>query len=160
METRYNIFEEINLKPLPEWSELPELDLYLDQVLFYVNKVSHTAIDRDIKGITASMVNNYVKHGQLEKPVKKKYQRHQVARLIAIAFLKNVFSLQDIGEMITILRQSYSSETLYNSFVQCMNDETAEVPEVISYACLTIKSYYKARLLMLALGEKTHESNL
>lgn len=160
METRYNIFDELQLKPLPQWSELPELDLYLDQVLFYVNKVSQTSVDRDTKGITASMVNNYVKHGQLEKPIKKKYQRSQVARLIAIAFLKNVFSLQEIGEMLDALRQDYESEDLYNRFVHCMNGTSTDVPDVISHACLTIKSYYQTRLLMLAQGEKSHESNL
>ena len=89
MKTRCDIFEEIHLKKLPLWEDLPELELYLDQVLYYVNKVSQTRVDRDVKGITSSMVNNYVKNGHLEKPVKKKYQRHQIARLIAIAFLKS-----------------------------------------------------------------------
>ncbi|MDY4761983.1 DUF1836 domain-containing protein [Streptococcus thoraltensis] len=159
MKTRCNIFEEINLEKLPLWEDLPELELYLDQVLYYVNKVSQTCVDRDAKGITSSMVNNYVKHGHLEKPFKKKYQRHQVARLIAIAFLKNVFSLQEIGETLSILKQNYSSEDLYNLFVTCMNEE-AEVPEVIAYSCLAVKSYYKARLLTIELGGKNSESNL
>ena len=33
--------------------------------------------------LTAAMINNYVKHKHIEKPIKKKYQKHQVARLIA-----------------------------------------------------------------------------
>ena len=37
------------------------------------------------------MINNYVKHGYVEKPDKKKYQRRQVARLIAITTLKRSF---------------------------------------------------------------------
>ena len=96
----------------------------------------------------------------MHKPIKKKYQRSQVARLIAIAFLKNVFSLQEIGEMLDALRQDYESEDLYNRFVHCMNGTSTDVPDVISHACLTIKSYYQTRLLMLAQGEKSHESNL
>ena len=50
------------------------------------------------KGLTASMVNNYVKHGYLPKPDKKKYQRKQIARLIAITTLKSVFSIQEIAQ--------------------------------------------------------------
>ena len=55
----------------PSWDELPAIDLYLDQVLLYVNQVTQNNIPSD-KGLTASMVNNYVKHEQLTKPIKKK----------------------------------------------------------------------------------------
>ena len=56
----------------PRWDELPVLDLYLDQVLLYVNKVCKPAFTASDKGLTASMINNYVKHAYLEKPLKKK----------------------------------------------------------------------------------------
>ena len=62
----------------PKWAEIPNIDLYLDQVLLYVNQVcTPISPDKD-KGLTASMVNNYVKHGYLTKPDKKKYQRHRL----------------------------------------------------------------------------------
>ena len=64
----------------PKWAEIPNIDLYLDQVLLYVNQVcAPISLDKD-KGLTASMVNNYVKHGYLTKPDKKKYQRQQIAQ--------------------------------------------------------------------------------
>lgn len=77
----------------PKWADLPELDLYLDQVLLYVNQVSKLSTTTTDKGLTASMINNYVKHGLVEKPVKKKYSRRQLARLIAITTFKPVFSI-------------------------------------------------------------------
>ncbi|MFQ6786519.1 MAG: DUF1836 domain-containing protein, partial [Streptococcus salivarius] len=55
----------------PKWEEIPDIDLYLDQVLLYVNKVCAPFISKTDKGLTASMVNNYVKHGYLPKPDKK-----------------------------------------------------------------------------------------
>ena len=61
----------------PEWDEIPNIDLYLDQVLLYVNKVCSPISLAKEKGLTASMVNNYVKHGYISKPEKKKYQRKQ-----------------------------------------------------------------------------------
>ena len=52
----------------PKWEEIPDIDLYLDQVLLYVNKVCAPFISETDKGLTASMVNNYVQHGYLPKP--------------------------------------------------------------------------------------------
>ena len=40
----------------PKWAEIPNIDLYLDQVLLYVNQVcAPISPDKD-KGLTASMV--------------------------------------------------------------------------------------------------------
>ncbi|WP_105178358.1 DUF1836 domain-containing protein [Streptococcus suis] len=109
--------------------------------------------------LTAAMINNYVKHKQLEKPVKKKYQKQQVARLIALTILKNVFSIQEISQTLHLLLQTNSSETLYNHFVDCMrNEENEKTPDIIRYACQSIKLYYKTRQLTVELERKYHES--
>lgn len=92
----------------PTWEQLPELDLYLDQVLLYVNKTCAPVLSSSDKGLTAAMINNYVKHGYVEKPDKKKYQRRQVARLIAITTLKTVFSIQEIASTLTRRVQIFS----------------------------------------------------
>ena len=97
----------------PKWEDIPNIDLYLDQVLLYVNQVcAPISPDKD-KGLTASMVNNYVKHGYLTKPDKKKYQRQQIARLIAITTLKSVFSIQEIAQTLNTLQSQASSDQLY-----------------------------------------------
>lgn len=144
---------------LPYWHELSDLDLYLDQVLLYVNQVTISPDDIEQKKLTAAMINNYVKHKQLEKPVKKKYQKQQVARLIALTILKNVFSIQEISQTLHLLLQSSNSETLYNHFVDCMrNEENEETPDIIRYACQSVKLYYKTRQLTVELERKYHES--
>ena len=38
----------------PEWNEIPNIDLYLDQVLLYVNKVCSPISLAKEKGLTAS----------------------------------------------------------------------------------------------------------
>ncbi|WP_449461074.1 DUF1836 domain-containing protein [Streptococcus suis] len=144
---------------IPYWHELPDLDLYLDQVLLYVNQTTTSSELLEQKSLTASMINNYVKHKQIEKPVKKKYQKQQVARLIALTILKNVFSIQEISQTLHLLLQTNSSETLYNHFVDCMrNEESDETPEIIRYACQSVKLYYKTRQLTMELERKFHES--
>ncbi|MFM0818237.1 DUF1836 domain-containing protein [Streptococcus suis] len=179
---------------IPYWHELPDLDLYLDQVLLYVNQVVNSQESLEQKSLysmkinsslgneaddrtgvhqgklttdnvdfrrvlTAAMINNYVKHKQLEKPVKKKYQKQQVARLIALTILKNVFSIQEISQTLHLLLQYSNSETLYNHFVDCMrNEENEETPDIIRYACQSVKLYYKTRQLTMELERSHHES--
>ncbi len=69
----------------------PNIDLYLDQVLEYVNKLDSSVMLDNDKGLTSAMINNYVKNHHVDKPIKKKYSRRQLARLIVITYLKNVF---------------------------------------------------------------------
>ena len=142
----------------PKWDELPELDLYLDQVLLYVNNVCGSSISAADKGLTASMINNYVKHGYISKPVKKKYQRRQVARLIAITTLKTVFSIQEISATLNMLHQEADSRELYDDFVDYMNGNKLEVAPIISTACQTVKLYQKTLSLIQVPNEE--ENNL
>lgn len=136
----------------PQWKELPELDLYLDQVLLYVNQIASFSPSQNDKGLTAAMINNYVKHGHIDKPVKKKYSRKQLARLIVITSLKNVFAIQEISQTLEILTANHQSQTSYNHFVACMNDDSIEdVPAVIISACQTLKLYHQTHQLVLEL---------
>ena len=136
-------------KVYPKWSELPTIDLYLDQVLLYVNQLDSSSIVDDDKGLTAAMINNYVKNGHLDKPIKKKYSRRQLARLIVITCLKNVFAIQEISKTISSLTKDGDSEAMYDNFVMCMNEEKREgLPEVIVSACDTVRLYKKSHDLV------------
>ena len=132
----------------PKWEEIPNIDLYLDQVLLYVNQVCAPISPDKEKGVTASMVNNYVKHGYLAKPDKKKYQRQQIARLIAITTLKSVFSIQEIAQTLNTLQTETSSEQLYNAFVNYMNEGINPANPIIQTSCQTIKLYHQTLALI------------
>ena len=125
----------------PKWEEIPSIDLYLDQVLLYVNQVCSPVFTEKEKGLTASMVNNYVKHGYLTKPDKKKYQRQQIARLIAITTLKSVFSIQEIAQTL-------------NAFVDYMNQGIDPSNPIIQSSCQTIKLYHHTLSLVIHHFEK------
>ena len=127
----------------PKWKEIPNIDLYLDQVLLYVNQVCAPISSGTEKSLTASMVNNYVKHGYLPKPDKKKYQRQQIARLIAITTLKSVFSIQEIAQTLNSLQTETNSEQLYNAFVDYMNEGIDPENPIIQTSCQTIKLYHQ-----------------
>ncbi|HFZ4367356.1 TPA: DUF1836 domain-containing protein, partial [Streptococcus pneumoniae] len=95
------------------------------------------------KGLTASMVNNYVKNGYLTKPDKKKYQRQQIARLIAITTLKSVFSIQEIAQTLNTLQTQASSDQLYDAFVDYMNQGIDPANPIIQTSCQTVKLYHQ-----------------
>ena len=138
----------------PKWEDIPNIDLYLDQVLLYVNQVcAPISPDKD-KGLTASMVNNYVKHGYLTKPDKKKYQRRQIARLIAITTLKSVFSIQEIAQTLNTLQTQASSDQLYDAFVDYMNHGIDPDNPIIQTSCQTVKLYHQTLDLILIKEEE------
>ena len=141
----------------PKWEEIPNIDLYLDQVLLYVNQVcAPISPDKD-KGLTASMVNNYVKHGYLTKPDKKKYQRKQIARLIAITTLKSVFSIQEIAQTLNTLQTQASSDQLYDAFVDYMNHGIDPENPIIQTSCQTVKLYHQTLDLILNKEEEVSQ---
>ena len=138
----------------PKWEEIPSIDLYLDQVLLYVNQVCTPVFTEKEKGLTASMVNNYVKHGYLTKPDKKKYQRQQIARLIAITTLKSVFSIQEIAQTLNTLQTQASSDQLYDAFVDYMNQGIDPANPIIQTSCQTVKLYHQTLALIHHTEEK------
>lgn len=138
----------------PKWEDIPNIDLYLDQVLLYVNQVCALISPDKDKGLTASMVNNYVKHGYLTKPDKKKYQRKQIARLIAITTLKSVFSIQEIAQTLNTLQSQASSDQLYDAFVDYMNHGIDPDNPIIQTSCQTVKLYHQTLDLILVKEEE------
>ncbi len=71
----------------------PDMGLYMEQVLSLLG----TQL-KDEHGITANMINNYVKDGYIPRPVQKKYYRDQVLRLSILFQLKAVLPISVLGE--------------------------------------------------------------
>ena len=66
---------------LPTWEELPDLALYMDQVVAPGGAVCEPAAPLRAKRatLTASAVNNYVRVKLIPPPVKKRYSRVHLA---------------------------------------------------------------------------------
>ncbi|MFD1418104.1 DUF1836 domain-containing protein [Companilactobacillus keshanensis] len=88
---------------LPRWNDLPELDLYRDQLLTLIEKYLSPIWIEDGPIVTSSMVNNYVKNGLLPRPIKKRYTKDHLAYLIAITFLKQVISMNEIKSGLEVM---------------------------------------------------------
>ena len=108
-----NLFSKISYPSIPKWCDLPELDLYMDQVISLMEKYLTTHSSQDTKLITPSMINNYVKLGIMPAPIKKKYSREHLAYLVIICSLKQVMSISNIKIMLDKkLEKNTIAETL------------------------------------------------
>ncbi len=105
---------------LPRWKDIPDIDLYLDQVVSYLEKYLSNYVESDNgkegNCITKAMINNYVKHKVIKPPINKKYNREHLAYLIVIFILKQVYSISDIKQLIHLALETSSAEQAYNQF--------------------------------------------
>lgn len=102
---------------LPFWDELPEIDLYIDQVITLMDKyLSFHKTDENSPVVTHAMINNYVKLGMMPAPVRKKYSREHVAYLIIICSLKQALPISDIKDLIERRVKRTSIEETLNFF--------------------------------------------
>ncbi len=100
-----NILEEINAFNI---DDIPNIDLYMDQVTTYLNdKFAATKRRDDDKLMTKTMINNYAKSRLLPSPEKKKYTKDHIMVLIMIFFFKNVLSINDVTKLLTPMLKTY-----------------------------------------------------
>lgn len=108
---------------LPRYNEIPRIDLYMDQLINYLEETLAPLYGLSDKIITRSMVNNYVKQGVLAAASGKKYTRAHVAYLIVICTLKQTFSIAEIESLIQAQIESFDTRVAYDYF--CDTFETA-----------------------------------
>lgn len=111
----------INDFHIPRWKELPNVDLYLDQVVSFINSSLSPYIltnneKEDNQILTKTMINNYVKNFLIEPPEKKLYSKKQLAKLFAICVLKQVYSMQEIKALIFIALEDSKISDAYDNF--------------------------------------------
>ena len=112
--------KEITKFHIPRWNELPNIDLYLDQLVClledYLSNYISNDNEKDEKIITKTMINNYVKHHVINPPINKKYNKEHIASLFVICILKQVYSINDISKLIKLAVKIASPEDSYNEF--------------------------------------------
>lgn len=104
---------------IQRWDEIPDFPLYIDQVVSIVEKsLDFLPKNEKDKLITNTMINNYVKFGIVEPPVKKKYTRVHVAYFTVVCLLKRVYSLDEISKLIQLQVVDFPIDHAYDTFCQ------------------------------------------
>ncbi|MCQ2452374.1 MAG: DUF1836 domain-containing protein [Oscillospiraceae bacterium] len=157
-----NIFPFTGLEGLclPKWEEMPDLDIYMDQLLALITRYLKGGPESYSKDLTPSMVNNYVKQSIIPAPVKKKYNRPHLAALLIVCLLKPVLPIPEIGRIILLGQQADATlQTLYQLFytelsgVQTNHD--TPLAQTLQHALLA-RSYQA--MVLKALSEGNEEA--
>ena len=91
--------------------EIPNIDLYMDQVTTFMDEhLAGTKRRDEDKILTKTMINNYSKNNLLPPSVKKKYSKEHVLLLIFIYYFKSILSIKDIETVLAPLRDKYFSD--------------------------------------------------
>ena len=154
---------------IPRWNELPNVDLYMDQILTFINSSLSECIkngENEEKEknqiLTKTMINNYVKNNILEAPVKKKYSKTQCAKLFVICVLKQVFSMNEISSLINIALESTDISHAYNSFCSLFEEAIKSTfkKKEFSKVDTSNEKRYLLKSVLLACSYKIYVQNL
>ena len=145
--------EELNQFELTQYEKLPDIDLYMDQVITYLERQLMTfSLSSMDKLITSSMINNYVKGEVIPAPNAKRYNKEHIALILEVCLLKKVLSISNIKE---ILDASYKDEDFtktYNKFVTDVATSLHEVSDLAKNKLDDIDTNDQKALLNLALS--------
>jgi len=108
------------------WNALPDIDLYMDQVLGYMRRQLFSS--RPEASLTAAMVNNYIRDGILPRTNGKKYSRDHIARLTAVCVMKQVLSVGDISLLFGLFPTG-ELERIYEKYREILDGELTSVTE-------------------------------
>ncbi len=88
--------------------EIPNIDLYMDQVTTFMEKHLHSSKRYpEDKILTKTMINNYAKNRLIPAPEKKKYSKEHILLLIYIYYYKGLLSINDIQSLLEPLTERY-----------------------------------------------------
>ncbi|MCD8037374.1 MAG: DUF1836 domain-containing protein, partial [Clostridiales bacterium] len=139
---------EIERINIPSWEEMPQLELYMDQVIMLLNQyfgVDNEESDKK-EAITKNMINNYVKMKVVPPPVKKRYSKKHLVYLVLVCLMKQTFSIATIKSILPDFEDEGSLKEIYNSYVKYYKNTAKEVVE--KYSAIEYKNISDAVIRM------------
>ena len=125
---------------LREWNEpfkeyqiitaesMPDIDLYMDQVITFISKQLEAFTNESDKIITPSMINNYTKDGIIPRPVNKKYNKTHLTSILMMCVFKQILPINDITIFIDKAQEENISKQ-YDIFAEMQNDQVRKIAE-------------------------------
>ena len=107
-----DILEEFNRIDYVKPEDIPNIDLYMDQVTTFMDsQLASSRRHENDKILTKTMINNYAKNNLLPPPEKKKYSKEHVLTLIFIYYFKSILSISDIQSILNPITEKYFGKT-------------------------------------------------
>lgn len=108
--------ERIHHFTCPVWTDFPDIELYMDQVISVLERYLTPFFPEEEKCITSTMINNYVKQRLLPPPENKRYGKKHLAYLFMISILKRFMQLSEISTLVDNLVREMGEEGAFNLF--------------------------------------------
>lgn len=144
--------EELEKFELTSYEKLPDIDLYMDQMITYLERQLNTfALSTLDKQITSSMINNYVKGDCIPNPVLKKYNKEHIALILEICLLKRAINISDIKQILDSNYQNSDFMETYNDFAHKATEILHTVGKETDEKLANIETNNQNELLKLAL---------
>lgn len=114
-------------------SDIPDIELYMDQVTTFIDdRLKSYKRHTEDKILTKTMINNYTKDRLLPPSNRKKYSKNHMILLILIYHLKSVLSIADIRTLLNAINESSDQsndpnkclENIYNEFIAFQKNES------------------------------------
>ena len=103
-----SILESISRIDYEKSIDIPNIDLYMDQVTTFMDKqMASSKRYEDDKVLTKTMINNYAKNNLLPSPEKKKYTKEHLLVLTFIYYFKSFLSIKDIEMLLRPVTDRY-----------------------------------------------------
>ncbi|SET35713.1 protein of unknown function [Oceanobacillus limi] len=137
MDKLHEIVEGLNLENNLTIEEMPDIDLYMDQVIqLFESKFARSKRNEDEKILTKTMINNYAK-GKLFFPIKnKKYSKEHLILIGLIYQMKGALSIKDIKIALDQLNDKVSKdeislEEFYRSYLHLSQNNQKQFMGII-----------------------------
>lgn len=109
------MIDELNLNDNIKLSDIPELDLYMDQVIqLFEGKLSGLKRNEDDKILTKTMINNYAKAKLFMSIKNKKYTKDHLILMSLIYELKGALSINDIKMLLKDIVDKSEEDKAYD----------------------------------------------
>lgn len=124
MKSMDKLVEDMNLGNHLSLEEIPDLNLYMDQVIqLFEKRYANSRRNDDEKVLTKTMINNYAK-GKLFFPIKdKRYSKDHLILISMIYQMKGALSINDVKQTLARLNKKmidddFDLQDLYNRYLQ------------------------------------------
>lgn len=131
----------------------PDMELYIDQMVKYLNNELIIYGDEKTGPITNAMISNYTKHKMLPRPTGKRYTKEHFIFMSLVYYLKGCFSMDEIQRLMKPLIKNYTSdwddkidiESMYDEITTFVRKTEADLPDRIDKQMSEVKKFLANR---------------
>ena len=100
---------EYQKKGLADGKSVPEIDLYIDQMVSCLNSELSLYAKNGEGPITKGIVSNYTKHKMIPGPEGKRYTKDHCIFMLLVYYLKGCFSMDQVQRLMKPILSNYDS---------------------------------------------------